>query len=257
MVKPSSQLPPSKKETGASAKEDRPRARRFYKHARVVSTDRGYSLQLDTRALRTPLGSEFCVPTKALADAVCAEWDAQTDVLHPVSMPLTRLCNSTLEGVIPHRQTVIEDIVKFSGNDALCYRAEEPAGLVDRQSKIWDPVIDWAEQQFGVRWLCAGGVMPVEQPSEAGDAVRQRLAGISPFQLAALHELTTLTGSALLALAYQDGARTFDEIWLAAHLDEDWQIERWGVDGEAQAHRTRRREDGQAADRLFVLSSPE
>ncbi len=240
------------KGAGKSAGKSLPK--RFYKSVVVAPSEKGFAIKLDERPVRTPQGSEFRVPTKALAEAIGDEWEAQIEVIDPSSMPLTKRSNSTLDGVISNRQLVIDDIAKFSGHDAICYRAKEPADLVARQAEFWDPVITWAEGRFGVRWLCASGVMPVTQLPQTAEAVRQHLRDGCPFQLAALHELTTLAGSALLALAYQDGRLSFDNLWQAANLDEDWQIERWGVDGDAEARRQIRLRDGRAAERLFVLA---
>lgn len=231
--------------------------KRFYERVSVEDNGNGFAIKLDARSVRTPQGTEFIVPTKALADAVACEWQAQSEVIDPSTMPLTKLSNSTLDGVIPNREVVVDDIAKFSGHDAICYRAEQPQGLVARQSEHWDPILDWAHNSLGVRWVCAGGVMPVTQPPETSNAVRTRLNDTSPFQLAALHELTTLAGSALLALAYYDGALTFDRLWQSANLEEDWQIEHWGEDSEAKARRTIRHGDAKAADQLFVLSGRE
>ncbi len=228
--------------------------KRFYKSVSVAPADTGYTITLDGRFVRTPQGTEFRVPAKDLAEAVAHEWEAQVEVIDPSLMPLTKLCNSILDGVIPNRQVVIDDIAKFSGHDAICYRSEGPAELAVRQSQVWDPILAWAENSLGVRWICAGGVMPVTQSPQTTNAVKERLADTNSFQLAALHELTTLSGSALLALAYQDNAISFNDLWQCANLDEDWQIERWGEDSEAEARRQMRHKDAQAADRLFVLA---
>ena len=54
-----------------------------------------------------------------------------------------------------------------------------------------------------------------------------------PFRLAGLSLATTLTGSALIALALAEGALDVDAAWAAAHVDEDWNIAKWGEDAEA------------------------
>lgn len=171
-----------------------------------------------------------------------------------MTMPLTRLANSVLDGVVENQQVIVDDLVKYSGHDLLCYRAESPETLVARQTAQWDPVLDWAEHHLGVRWLCAAGVMPVEQPAATATAVRHAVSGLNAFQLAALHELTALTGSALLALAYRHGELTVDAVWQSAHIDEDFQIEQWGEDAEAGQRRLTRRREAEAADRLFRLA---
>ncbi len=235
-----------------SVKQSLPK--RFYGEVGIAAVGSGYAIQLDGRGVRTPAGKDLALPTRALGDAVVQEWRAQGDVIDPVTMPLTKLSNTAIDGVAPNRQAVIEDIAHFSTHDAICYRAENPTELVRRQGRLWDPILTWAETNLGVRWVCAGGVMPVSQPPEAVAAVVQALANYDPFPLTALHELTTLTRSALLALAYGQGALTFDALWQAANVDEDWQIERWGEDEQAQVRARDRLAAARASDRLFKLS---
>jgi chaperone required for assembly of F1-ATPase len=99
----------------------------------------------------------------------------------------------------------------------------------------------------------AEGIMPVEQPQAAKAAVERALADYEAFALTALHVMTTLTGSALLALAHARGRLGIEEAWAAAHVDEDWQVGRWGEDAEAEARRQRRWGEMQSAGRLLAL----
>jgi chaperone required for assembly of F1-ATPase len=168
-------------------------------------------------------------------------------------MPLTRLANSVIDGVVVRAGEVRAGIVKYAGSDLLCYRAEGPAELVRRQAQAWDPVLDWARRVHGAGFAVAQGVMPAEQPAAARAAVAQVLEPYGPFALAALHVMTTLMGSALLALAHAQGRLSAGEAWAAAHVDEDWQISQWGEDAEATAARERRWAEMQAASRLLQL----
>ena len=170
-------------------------------------------------------------------------------------MPLTRLANTALDGVAQDPQAVAEDIVRFSGSDLVCYRAGEPQELVARQAEAWDPLIDWAHSALGARFMLAEGVMHVEQPREAVAAVSAHVGRFrGPLELAAIHTMTTLTGSAILALAVAMNAISPEEAWRAAHVDEDWNIELWGEDAEAAARRRKRwAEMKAAADTLFAL----
>ena len=170
-------------------------------------------------------------------------------------MPLTRLANTALDGVAQDPQAVAEDIVRYSGSDMLCYRAGEPRELVARQAEAWDPLIDWARSALGARFVLAEGVMHVEQPREALAVFSSHVGRFrTPLELAALHTMATLTGSAILAMAVAMNAVPPEDAWQAAHVDEDWNIELWGVDAEAADRRAKRwAEMKAAADTLFAL----
>jgi chaperone required for assembly of F1-ATPase len=203
--------------------------------------------------LRTPAKVELAVPTAALAQAIAAEWEAQGEHIDPTSMPLTRLANSAIDGVKPRQEQVRADIAKYAGSDLLCYRAEAPDGLQRRQSEAWDPILRWADETLGVRFATGMGLMPVAQSDAAKAAVARAVDDYDGFALAALHVMTTLMGSVLLALAHARGHLTAEQAWAAAHVDEDWQISKWGDDAEAKARRERRWAEMQAASRMLGL----
>lgn len=225
-----------------------PLPKRFYTEVSVVETTGGHAVHLDGKPVRTPGKALLALPTAAAAGLVAEEFDAQKDVIDPVSMPVLRLANTAIDGVAADTQAVLEDVMRFSSSDLLCYRADTPVELVARQSDAWDPVLDWAHTALGARFYLAEGVMHVEQPREAIAAVgiwlKQRE---DAFRLSAIHLMTSLTGSALLALATEAGALSPDEAWHAAHIDEDWTIEHWGEDAEANERRKARRRDFDAA----------
>lgn len=230
----------------------RPLPKRFYQNATVAESDDAFAIELDGKPVRTPARQPLIVPTRALAELVAAEWQRQTDVIDPGTMPVTRLVNTALDGVATDRQAVFEDILRFSATDLVCYRAEGPVSLIARQSDRWDPVIDWAAQDLGARFILAEGVIHQEQPREAVAAFAVSLRKYDTvLELASLHTITTLTGSALLALAFAEGRFSPEEIWSLAHLDEDWTIEHWGRDEEAEQRRAKRFEDFQAATDVF------
>jgi chaperone required for assembly of F1-ATPase len=230
-----------------------PLPKRFYKTASAAETPAGFEILLDGRPVRTPAKQPLVVPTRALAEAIAAEWAAQGEHIDPATMPLSRLAITTIDGVSKHMADVAADIVKFAGNDLICYRADAPAALVELQTRAWDPVLAWAEEELGARFRLAEGVMPVEQDSAALARVADAVAPFDAMALATLHVMTTLTGSALLALAHARGRISEDEAWNAAHVDEDWQIRQWGVDVEAAARREKRRAEMQAASRFLAL----
>lgn len=224
--------------------------KRFYTDVAVAEEEGAYAIHLDGRPVRTPARASLRVPSRPVAEAIAAEWARQGDRIDPATMPLTRLVNTALDGVASELEATADDIAKFAGSDLLCYRAEGPERLVERQTRNWDPVVAWAEKRLGVRFHLAAGVMPVNQDPAAVPALRAVLPD-AVLPLAALHTITTLTGSALLALALHDRHLTPDEAWNAAHIDEDWEIELWGEDAEAVARRAFRRSEFDAAVRLL------
>ncbi|WP_378951061.1 ATP12 family chaperone protein [Mesorhizobium sp. ANAO-SY3R2] len=230
----------------------RPLPKRFYENAGVAEVDGSYAVQLDGKSVRTPGRALLALPTAAAAQLVADEFSAQGENIDPFTMPVLRLVNTAIDGVATDPQAVLEDILRFASSDLLCYRADSPEKLVQLQNEAWDPVLDWARTSLGARFVLAEGVMHVDQPREAIAALGVHLSQrAEPMRLAALHVMTTLTGSALLALAVEMGELDVKEAWAAAHVDEDWQIEHWGQDSEAVARRANRKRDMLAAVALL------
>lgn len=233
--------------------------RRFYAEVSVEAqgTAQGaaFLVLLDGRELRTPARNPLALPSRGLAEAVAGEWAAQGERIDPSTMPMTRLVNTALDGVAREVGAVRADIVRYAGSDLVCYQAGEPQRLVEAQGALWDPVLAWAGEALGARLRLAEGVMFVEQPEAALERVRAAVAAVpAPFGVAALHVATTLTGSALIALALAHGRLTTIEAWRAAHVDEDVQMALWGEDAEAMERRARRLADFEAAARLLTPS---
>jgi chaperone required for assembly of F1-ATPase len=226
--------------------------KRFYEVVTTTEEGGGRMVKLDGRPVRTPAGAVLMLPNAAAAKLVADEYAAQEKHIDPLAMPVTRLANTAFDGVSSAADAVLEDILKFSTSDLLCYRADAPEALVERQSEAWDPVLDWARSELGARFMLAEGIMHVEQPRETIGAVAVHLRKrAEPFRLAAIHLMTSLTGSALLALAVEAKALDAEAAWAAAHIDEDWNIEHWGTDLEASARRAGRRRDMMAAVALL------
>jgi chaperone required for assembly of F1-ATPase len=234
-------------------REARPLPRRFYKSVTVGEAGAVHRILLDGKAMHTPAKAMFAVPTRALAEAIAAEWEAQVEHIDPATMPLTKLANSAIDGVRGPEAAVREDIAKYAAGDLVCYRASQPEPLARRQADLWDPILAWSRDALGAPFVMAEGIMLVAQPKAAKAALARALAGYGAFALTALHVMTTLTGSALLALAYARGRLSVEEAWASAHVDEDWQISRWGEDAEAKARRQRGWLEMQAASRLLTL----
>jgi chaperone required for assembly of F1-ATPase len=223
-----------------------PQRKRFYSNAGVDEADDGYSVTLDGKPIRTPSGRQVIVPARSIAQTIAGEWNAQGETIDPLTMPATRLANSVIEGVIEKVDAVADDVAKYLGSDLLFYRAGHPEALVAREAMHWDPILFWAADALGAHFILAEGIVHVRQPEQAIAAARRTLPK-DPWSIAALHVITTSTGSALLALALFHGVIDEEQTWAAAHVDEDWNREKWGVDEEAASRRAARLVDFKAA----------
>jgi chaperone required for assembly of F1-ATPase len=209
--------------------------RRFYQEAGVGETGEGFAVLLDGRPVRTPARRPLAAPERVIAQALATEWDAQRDTIDPAVMPLTRLANAIIDRVAAAPGPVRAEIERYLAADLLCYRAEAPEGLLARQAALWDPVLAWAGERLGARFILAAGVTHVAQPAAAVAAAAKSIPDASAgakeiWRLGALNVVTTLTGSALLALALDAQKLSADEAWAAAHVDEDWNMQFWGRD---------------------------
>jgi chaperone required for assembly of F1-ATPase len=222
-----------------------PQRKRFYQEAGVAETDGGFAVTLDGKPIRTPSGRQVVAPTSSIAEAIAAEWNAQGETIDPLTMPLTRFANSVGE-VTERVDAVADDVEKYLGTDLLFYRAGHPEALVAREAAYWDPVLAWAANQLGAHFILSEGIVHVAQPEQAIKAARE-VFPTDPWSVAALHVVTTVTGSALLALALYREAMDCDDVWAAAHVDDDWNVEKWGVDEEVAARRAARFIDFRAA----------
>ena len=208
---------------------------------------------LDGKPVRTPARRSLAAPTRALAQALAEEWNAQGETIDPARMPMTRLANAVIDAVAERPRPVADEIAKYLGSDLVFYRAEGPEGLVARQSEIWDPVLAFARDALDARFVQVAGVMFAAQPPQAIEAARVHIPD-DAWRLGAVSMITTLTGSALLALALAKSALDAEAAWDAAHLDEDWQMTQWGRDELALARRDFRRSDFDAAVTVLRLA---
>ena len=230
-----------------------PLPKRFYRSAEADAGVAPYRVLLDGRPLRTPGKRVLALPTLALAEAIAAEWDAQGAVVDPATMPLTRMANTTLDGVVGNENRIRADIAAYAMSDLVCYRADGPEELARRQAECWDPVARWAAARLGAPLALAAGLMPVAQSEAVRAGVLAALAPVDAFRLTALHVMTTLTGSALVALAVIERRLSAEAAWTAAHVDEDFQASQWGTDAEATLRRAARQAEMLAAARLLGL----
>jgi chaperone required for assembly of F1-ATPase len=233
----------------AQANMRQPVVNRFYRAADVREMEDGnFALTLDGRTARTPGRNLLAVASRALMERVAEEWERQGETVDPTDMPITRLLNSAIDGVSRTMEETRADIARYAGSDLLCYGAEAPERLAERQRAAFDPVLAWAADALGARFNLTAGVIHVAQPPESLAAVRAALEAYDdPAALAALSVMTSLTGSVLLALAVARGLLTPAEAWATAHVDEDFQNEQWGVDDDAMARRAARWREMEAA----------
>lgn len=224
--------------------------KRFYETASVDGTEGAFGILLDGKPVKTPARRLLAAPTRALAESIAKEWDAQKDVIDPGKMPLTRLANSIIDGVVDAPGLVAAEIEKYLGSDLLFYRADGPEGLTQAQERHWDPIVAWARDALGARFILAEGVVFAPQPEEAIAAARTAIPA-HPWALGAAHTVMTLTGSALIALALAAGRLDADSAWAAAHVDEDWNLATWGRDEAALARRALRFAEMQAAAQVL------
>ena len=224
-----------------------PLRQRFYTRATAgEGAEEGFPVTLDGKPVRTPLRRLLAAPTPGLAEAIAGEWNAQEQVIDPGRMPLTRLANAVIDAVSDAPGPVAAEVEKYLGSDLVCYRADAPAGLVALQGQTWDPVLAWAHEAFGAHFVQVEGVMHAAQPVEAIAGARRAIPS-DPWRLGAVSSITTLTGSALLALALVHGRLNAETAWAAAHVDEDWQMTQWGRDEVALSRRAYRQAELEAA----------
>jgi chaperone required for assembly of F1-ATPase len=235
----------------AARRNMRPNQRkRFYRDA-GVGPGTPYPILLDGRSVKTPAGNTLAAPVEPLAQAIAAEWDGQGERIDPATMPLTRLANTIIDGVAAKPEPVAEEVVRYLGSDLLCYRADTPEGLVAAQARHWDPILDWARDGLGARFVRGEGVVFVAQPDDAVAAARRAIPS-DPWRLGAVNVITTLTGSALIALAVAAKRLPVEAAWDAANVDEDWNMSLWGRDELALERRAVRFADMQAAGTVLA-----
>jgi chaperone required for assembly of F1-ATPase len=195
--------------------------------------DAGYTVHLDGRAVKTPAKNLLVVPSQTLAALIAAEWDAQTGMVNPETMPMTRRANSALEKVAPNRAEVIDELAGYGASDLLCYRADAPIELAARQAAGWQPWLDWAARDLAAPLRIGQGIVPIDQPRESLACLRAAVAQFDHFGLAGLHDLVAITGSLVLGLAMARGHLPADQGFALSRIDEAWQAQHWGIDAAA------------------------
>ena len=227
--------------------------KRFYKEASVEPRDGGYAVLLDGRGVKTPAKTPLVLPTHALAEAVAEEWNRQGEHIDPRTMWFTKLANTAIDRVTPRRDAVVDELAAFSGTDLICYMADHPVGLAQRQAAHWAPLIVWAEEALGASLRVTPGLMHVPQDEATLAAMRAAIEAASDFELAGLHNAVTLTGSTVIGLALLHGRLTVDQAFDAAHVDEAWQAYLSGEDEDEAARLAMRHEELADTARFLAL----
>ena len=229
--------------------------KRFYKDTGVEEGEDGFRVLLDGKPMRTPAKAILLVPTRALAEAIAAEWAAVPEKaeINAAHLPLTRLAATGIDRVVARRDDVIADTAKYAGSDLLCYRATAPDSLVKLQQELWQPLLDWAAERHGARLVTADGIGFVDQPEEARARLRAAVSAHGDLALSALYNLTHTAGSVVIALAVSEGRLDAAAAFAAAQMDELYQVDRWGDDPLAEKHREGVRRDIETCTRFLSL----
>lgn len=229
--------------------------KRFWTDAQVQSEADGFAVTLDGKPVRTPAKSPLILPTQEMAQAVAGEWQAQGDLIEPLSMPFTRSANAATDKVKMQKAEVADMLASYGDSDLICYRAADPQGLVERQNAAWDPLVDWSATHLKAPLQVFVGVMHASQPEASLERLREKVHGFDPFQLTAFHDLVSLSGSLVIGFAVTEGRASGAEMWDVSRIDEDWQIAQWGADEEASEMAEKKREAFMHAEAFFHVSA--
>jgi chaperone required for assembly of F1-ATPase len=227
-----------------------PTSRRFYKTVDIAPVETGFAVRLDRATPKTPAKRPLVLPTKAAAELVAAEWDAQIETIDPFAMPITRLVNVALDRAAETRPAMVGEIVKYAATDLVCYRATTPASLVAAQAAAWDPLLAWAETHLGVQLVTTVQALAIDQPEESLARIEAAAHALDDLRLTALAFANGLAGSAIVALALIHRQIDGETAFRAIRVEEDWQAERWGRDPDEEKIANARRVDLIAAEKL-------
>ncbi|MDA0231517.1 MAG: ATPase [Proteobacteria bacterium] len=228
--------------------------KRFYKNAAVEKLDDGFTVALDGRSIKTPAKLPLVISIEELAEAVAAEWRAQNGEIRHETMPMMRFVCTALDRVTPSRAAVILETIKFAETDLLCYRAAQPEELARRQLEHWQPLLDWAETHYGAGLNTTTGLTPIAQDEASLARLRAAVEAESDLTLTGLHVATAASGSLVVALALLEREIDSQHAWATSHIDERWQLERWGEDEELFERLEGLRREISAAGEFLALS---
>lgn len=207
--------------------------KRFWKQAGVEQVGDRFGVRLDGRTVKTPAKAELALPTRELAELIAGEWQAQDDIINPATMPMTRLANSAIDKVATQHREVADMLADYGDADLLCYRANFPVELANRQAEKWDPLLAWTREQFGAILVPKAGVMHEPQDNDSLTLLRKQVHGLDEFELSGFHDLVSLSGSLIIGFAAIHSFKPVEDLWDISRVDEIWQEEQWGKDDEA------------------------
>lgn len=224
----------------------------FWSEVDIKEAQNGFQILLDGRNVKTPQKVILEVPTDKLAAVIADEWRGLENEVDPQKLPITKLANAAIDKVAVQSEPIIDMLAEYATTDLLCYRATYPVALADRQEEIWQPLLVWFENTHSVTLQIGSGVMPIAQAPEVLGACREVLRQYSNFELAAVYDLITLSGSFVIGQATAKGQIAVSDAWSASRIDEDWQIQEWGEDEDAQSLASTRQKAFERA--AFVLN---
>ena len=227
--------------------------KRFYDVVAWRQCEGGFEITLDDRPVHTPGRQRIVVPSERLADEIAGEWRGQSGEVRPDTMPITRLVTTAIDRVAERRDDVMADLASFAASDLVCYRADGPTELVTFQATHWQPLVDWAGRRYNAAMTVTSGIMPIDQPVDAVDALASALVPLTDFELMAVHAVTVATGSLIVGLAVIEGEIAGEAAWRAGMADEHYMAEVWGEDEEAKCRLEALREEILMAERLLHL----
>lgn len=228
--------------------------KRFWKETSVEDEEGGFGVRLDGRAVKTPAKAGLVVPTHAMAEAIAAEWEAQDVEIDPRTMPTTRSANAAIDKVRIQHSEVADMLAEYGNSDLLCYRAAQPQELIERQAEVWDPLLEWAGRALSAPLKPRLGIMHEDQDAASLAELRKRVHALNDFELAAFHDLVSLSGSLVIGFAATQKWAPIERLWDVSRVDETWQEEQWGIDEEAQEQALIKQEAFFHADRFFAMA---
>jgi chaperone required for assembly of F1-ATPase len=222
--------------------------------------DGSFGVALDGKPLKTPAGKEIAIAPKRLAEAMVVEWRGvvprtKAPKINFAKLPLTRIVGTAIDRVPPNRDALLDELIAYAQTELLCFRASEPAALVERETAIWQPLLDWAALAFDAPLVVShGSIIAPEQPAQSLAALRAAMAAMDDLKLAGLGVAVAATSSLVVSLALAEGKIDAVGAFEAAELDATFQIERWGEDSEATEKRAKARQELIVAERFFALA---
>ena len=228
--------------------------KRFWREVTLEPEGTAWQVALDGRRVKTAQARAQVAPTRALGEALAAEWRAQGEEVSAAKFAFRDLADYAIDIVAVDPGDAIRRILAYAEGDTLCYRAEPDEPLAVRQRVAWEPLLKAAEAAHGVEFVRIVGILHRAQPEATLAVLRRHLETLDPFALAALQTLASLAASLVIGLAALKSGADAEALFAASNLEEDWQAEQWGWDFEAEATRARKLATFSGAARFALLA---